>query len=153
MLRLGINALASDNNTVSYQAFYQYLDNAPVFFDVGISPGDTIELTIMQDDISIIHTNTGITMNVINRAGVETSIPLGLASAPALCGYKNAAWMVSQAVQSGTSPQLDIFGSISFSEAFVTTTSGSPSAGLRLWRTDKGLAGATSSAVWIEKSV
>ncbi|KAG6848871.1 hypothetical protein H0H93_013277 [Arthromyces matolae] len=117
ILQTGVDFTVS-NGAVSYDAWYEwYPDYAYDFSGIPIKAGDVITLTVTASS-----TKAGTA--VITNKTTGKSVSKSLTSSSALC-EENAEWIVEDYEEGGSLVPFANFGSVTFTGASATTSSGS----------------------------
>ncbi|KAF8673947.1 hypothetical protein AX14_005273 [Amanita brunnescens Koide BX004] len=118
ILQTGIDFTLSSRGTVSYDAWYEwYPDYAYDFSGITIAAGDVIKLTVTA-------TSTTSGSAVIENLTTNQTVSKNLNSTSALC-EENAEWIVEDYEENGKLVAFTDFGTVNFTNAYATTTSGS----------------------------
>ncbi|KAG8988677.1 hypothetical protein FRB93_004012 [Tulasnella sp. JGI-2019a] len=106
------------NGVVSYNGFYQWYPNAPVFFtSLTIAAGDTILVNVTTTSPT---TGTAVVQNLSN--GQTGSVTLSVPKNP-LCRL-SAKWIVGSYTNTSAAVPLANFGDVDFLNSVATTVSG-----------------------------
>ncbi|KAF8340202.1 peptidase A4 family-domain-containing protein [Amanita rubescens] len=117
ILQTGID-FTYQNGAVSYQAWYEwYPDFAHNFNNIAINSGDVIKLTVTASSTT---SGTAVIENLTNGQQVSQQ----LSSSHALC-EQNAEWIVEDYSQGGRLVPFCNFGTVAFTNAYATTSTGS----------------------------
>ncbi|EIW84065.1 hypothetical protein CONPUDRAFT_51478 [Coniophora puteana RWD-64-598 SS2] len=116
ILQTGVDFTYSDGE-VSYDAWYEwYPDYAYDFSGITISAGDVIRATVTA-------TSTTSGTAVIENTTTGQTVTEDLTSTYALC-EENAEWIVEDFEENGALVELTDFGTVTFTDAYATTSSG-----------------------------
>jgi len=117
ILQTGVD-FTVDGGSTSYDAWYEwYPDYAYDFSGISISAGNTIKVTVTASSTT---SGTAVIENVSTGQTVSKSIT----SSSALC-EENAEWIVEDYEENGSLVPLANFGTVTFTSASASTTSGS----------------------------
>ncbi|KAH9834825.1 peptidase A4 family-domain-containing protein [Rhodofomes roseus] len=117
ILQTGVD-FTIDGGSVSYDAWYEwYPDYAYDFSGISFSAGDTVKLTVTASS-----TTSGTA--VIENQSTGQTVTQDITSSSALC-EENAEWIVEDYEENGSLVPLADFGTVTFTSASATTTSGS----------------------------
>jgi len=116
ILQTGID-FTYNGGAVSYQAWYEWYPAFAHNFNLAINAGDVIKLTVTT-------TSTTSGSAVIENLTTGLQVSKQLSSSHALC-EQNAEWIVEDYEQGGSLVPFCDFGSVAFTNAFATTSTGS----------------------------
>ncbi|KAF5383155.1 hypothetical protein D9615_004962 [Tricholomella constricta] len=116
ILQTGIDFTIA-NGRVSYDAWYEFFpDFAHDFTGISISAGDTVQLTVTASSLT---SGTA----VIHNLSTGQTVSKAISSTAHLC-QANAEWIVEDFESGGSLVPLADFGTVTFSNAHATTSSG-----------------------------
>jgi len=117
ILQTGVD-FTIDGGDVSYDAWYEwYPDSADDFSGISFSAGDSVTVTVTASS-----TTSGTA--VIENTTTGQKVSKDLTSSTALC-EENAEWIVEDYEENGSLVPLANFGTVTFTGAAATTSSGS----------------------------
>ncbi|KAG6828953.1 hypothetical protein H0H87_012983 [Tephrocybe sp. NHM501043] len=116
ILQTGIDFIAS-NGAISYHAWYEWFpDSSNDFSNIAIKAGDVMTVTVTA-------TSTKSGSAVITNKTTGKSVSKSLTSTAALC-QQNAEWIVEDFESGGSLVPLANFGTVEFTGAVATTSTG-----------------------------
>ncbi|EIW81881.1 hypothetical protein CONPUDRAFT_55157 [Coniophora puteana RWD-64-598 SS2] len=116
ILQTGVDFTVSDGD-VSYDAWYEwYPDYAYDFSGISFSAGDVVKLTVTASS-----TTSGTA--VIENTTTGQTVTQDITSSSALC-EENAEWIVEDFEENGSLVEFANFGTVTFTDAYATTSSG-----------------------------